>query len=180
MPQKKNPDAAELIRAKGSRINGSLISLLTTMKGLPLTYSKDMQEDKEQVFDAADTLLLSLAAMSGMLSELTPNKEVLENAASKGFSTATDLADWLVKNINIPFREAHKITGQIVKIAERNGCDLSDLSLGELQEVNQFINKGIYSVLGIKNSVKSRDSYGGTSPKEVKKQIVNWKKKMSK
>mgnify|MGYP001164881102 CR=1 FL=1 len=178
MPQKKNPDAAELIRAKGSRINGSLIALLTTMKGLPLTYSKDMQEDKEQVFDAADTLLLSLAAMSGMLRELTPNKEILENAASKGFSTATDLADWLVKNINIPFREAHKITGQIVKIAERNGCDLSDLSLGELQEVNQFINKGVYSVLGIKNSVNSRDSYGGTSPKEVKKQIVNWKKKM--
>ena len=180
MPQKKNPDAAELIRAKGSRINGSLIALLTTMKGLPLTYSKDMQEDKEQVFDAADTLLLSLAAMSGMLRELTPNKEILENAASKGFSTATDLADWLVKNINIPFREAHKITGQIVKIAERNGCDLTDLSLGEMQEVNQFINKDIYSVLSIKNSINSRDSYGGTSPKEVKKQIVNWKKRMSK
>ena len=104
----------------------------------------------------------------------------MENAASKGFSTATDLADWLVKNINIPFREAHKITGQIVKIAERNGCDLSDLSLGELQEVNQFINKDVYSVLSIKNSINSRDSYGGTSPKEVKKQIVNWKKKMSK
>ena len=180
MPQKKNPDAAELIRAKGSRINGSLIALLTTMKGLPLTYSKDMQEDKEQVFDAADTLLLSLAAMSGMLSELTPNKEVLENAASKGFSTATDLADWLVKNINIPFREAHRITGQIVKIAERKGCDLPDLKLKDMQELNQLINKNIYSVLSVKNSVNSRDSYGGTSPKEVKRQIAGWKKKMSK
>jgi argininosuccinate lyase len=180
MPQKKNPDAAELIRAKGSRINGSLIALLTTMKGLPLTYSKDMQEDKEQVFDAADTLLLSLAAMSGMLSELTPNKEVLEIAASKGFSTATDLADWLVKNINIPFREAHKITGQIVKIAERKGCDLPDLKLKDMQELNQLINKNIYSVLSVKNSVNSRDSYGGTSPKEVKRQIAGWKKKMSK
>ena len=180
MPQKKNPDAAELIRAKGSRINGSLIALLTTMKGLPLTYSKDMQEDKEQVFDAADTLLLSLATMSGMLSELTPNEGVLENAASKGFSTATDLADWLVKNINIPFREAHKITGQIVKIAERKGCDLPDLKLKDMQEFNQLINKDIYSVLSVKNSVNSRDSYGGTSPKEVKRQIAGWKKKMSK
>ena len=180
MPQKKNPDAAELIRAKGSRINGSLIALLTTMKGLPLTYSKDMQEDKEQVFDAADTLLLSLAAMSGMLSELIPNKEVLENAASKGFSTATDLADWLVKNIDIPFRDAHKITGQIVKIAEEKGCDLSDLKLDEMQKVNPLISKDIYSILSVKNSVNSRDSYGGTAPKEVKKQIVSWKEKMSK
>jgi len=139
-----------------------------------------MQEDKEQVFDAADTLLLSLAAMSGMLSELIPNKGVLENAASKGFSTATDLADWLVKNIEIPFRDAHKITGQIVKIAEEKGCDLSDLKLDEMQKVNPLISKDIYSILSVKNSVNSRDSYGGTAPKEVKKQIVSWKEKLSK
>ena len=180
MPQKKNPDAAELIRAKSSRINGSLVAFLTMMKGLPLTYSKDMQEDKEQVFDAADTLLLSLAAMSGMVRELTPNKDVLEKATSKGFSTATDLADWLVKNVNVPFRKAHKITGEIVKIAETQGCELKDLKLKEMQRVCNEINNDIYTVLSIKNSVNSRDSYGGTSPKEVRKQIAMWKKKISK
>ena len=179
MPQKKNPDAAELIRAKVSRINGSLVALLTTMKGLPLTYSKDMQEDKEQVFDAADTLLLSLKVMTGMLNELKPNKTNLEKAASVGFSTATDLADWLVKNIKIPFREAHEITGKLVKRAEENSCELKDLSLDDMQKANSLINKGVYSVLSVQNSLTSRTSYGGTSPEEVRKQVLTWRKKLS-
>ena len=179
MPQKKNPDAAELIRAKVSRINGSLVALLTTMKGLPLTYSKDMQEDKEQVFDAADTLILSLKVMTRMLNELKPNKNNLEKAASIGFSTATDLADWLVKNLNIPFREAHEITGKLVKCAEEINCDLKDLSLDDMQEAHGLINNDVYSVLSAKNSIASRNSYGGTSPEEVRKQVLTWRKKLS-
>ena len=176
MPQKKNPDAAELIRAKVGRINGALIGLLTVMKRLPLTYSKDMQEDKEQVFDAADSLMLALAAMEGMVQDLTPNKDALEAAASSGFSTATDLADWLVRELGLPFREAHHITGSLVKVAEEKGCDLPDLTLDEMKVVHNSINSDVYSVLGVYNSTASRASYGGTSPEEVRKQIDRWTK----
>lgn len=132
MPQKKNPDAAELIRAKIGRIVGANVALLTVMKGLPLAYSKDMQEDKEQVFDAADTLMLALAAMEGMVRDMTANRASLEDAAASGFSTATDLADWLVRELNLPFRDAHHVTGTLVAMAEAKGCDLPDLSLAEI------------------------------------------------
>ena len=160
MPQKKNPDAAELIRAKVGRITGSLVGLLMVMKGLPLAYSKDMQEDKEQVFDASDSLMLALAAMTGMVSDMKPNIASLESAASSGFSTATDLADWLVRDLGMPFREAHHITGALVAKAEEKGCDLPDLSLKEMQKENEKINADVFNFLGVQNSVASRQSYG--------------------
>ncbi len=175
MPQKKNPDAAELIRAKVGRINGALISLLTVMKGLPLTYSKDMQEDKEQAFDAADSLILALAAMEGMVADLKPNREVLEKAAAAGFSTATDLADWLVRELGMPFREAHHVTGALVKMAEDAGVDLPDLTIEQMQKVHSEINQCVYDILGVYNSTLSRASYGGTSPDQVRDQINRWK-----
>ena len=175
MPQKKNPDAAELIRAKIGRILGANVALLTVMKGLPLTYSKDMQEDKEQVFDAADNLLLSLAAMTGMIEDLSANKEALEAAAASGFSTATDLADWLVRVVGLPFREAHHVTGRAVALAETQGCDLADLPLDLLQSVHSDISESVYDVLGVHKSVASRQSYGGTSPLRVREQIARWK-----
>ncbi|NOX73330.1 MAG: argininosuccinate lyase [Alphaproteobacteria bacterium] len=175
MPQKKNPDAAELIRAKVGRINGSLIALLTIMKGLPLAYSKDMQEDKEQVFDAADSLMLALAAMTGMVSDLTPNKPQLETAAAAGFSTATDLADWLVRMLDMPFREAHHVTGALVKLAEDQGCDLPELALSDMQGVCKDITDAVYDVLTVQNSTQSRTSYGGTAPDQVRAQIARWK-----
>ncbi len=175
MPQKKNPDAAELIRAKVGRINGALIGLLTVMKGLPLTYSKDMQEDKEQVFDAADALMLALAAMTGMVSDLKPNRDVLREAAGSGFSTATDLADWLVRALGLPFREAHHVTGALVKLAEDKGCDLDELTLAEMQTGHEGITQEVYSVLGVDNSVASRVSYGGTSPEGVRAQVARWR-----
>jgi argininosuccinate lyase len=175
MPQKKNPDAAELIRAKVGRINGSLIALLTIMKGLPLAYSKDMQEDKEQVFDAADSLMLALAAMTGMVSDLTPNKPQLETAAAAGFSTATDLADWLVRVLNMPFREAHHVTGALVKLAEDQGCDLPELTISDMQGVCKDITPQVYDVLTVYNSTQSRTSYGGTAPDQVRAQIARWK-----
>ncbi|MCK0126764.1 argininosuccinate lyase [Gelidibacter sp. F2691] len=174
MPQKRNPDAAELIRAKIGRIMGANIGLMTVMKGLPLTYSKDMQEDKEQVFDAADNLMLALAAMSGMVSDMTANTESLEAAASSGFSTATDLADWCVRALNMPFRDAHHVTGSLVAMAEKRGCDLPDLSLEDMQSVNAQITDEVFGVLGVHNSVASRTSYGGTAPSEVRKQIARW------
>mgnify|MGYP003326306116 FL=1 len=176
MPQKKNPDAAELVRAKIGRILGANIGLMTVMKGLPLAYSKDMQEDKEQVFDAADSLSLALCAMEGMIQDLTANKENLEFAAKSGFSTATDLADWLVRVLNLPFRDAHHVTGEIVSLAERSGRDLSELELKEMQSIHSDINEDVFTVLSIENSVNSRSSYGGTSPKEVQFQIDRWKK----
>ena len=176
MPQKKNPDAAELVRAKIGRILGASIGLMTVMKGLPLAYSKDMQEDKEQVFDAADSLSLALCAMEGMIQDLTANKESLEFAAKSGFSTATDLADWLVRVLNLPFREAHHVTGELVSLAERSGRDLSELELKDMQSIHSDINEDVFTVLSIENSVKSRSSYGGTSPKEVQFQIDRWKK----
>ena len=175
MPQKKNPDAAELIRAKIGRILGANVALLTVMKGLPLTYSKDMQEDKEQVFDAADNLMLALAAMTGMVGDMTANRESLEAAASSGFSTATDLADWLVRTLDMPFRDAHHVTGALVKLAEDAGCDLPDLSLPQMQSVEPRITEGVYDVLGVHNSVASRVSYGGTAPTQVRAQIARWK-----
>lgn len=175
MPQKRNPDAAELLRAKLGRIMGATVALFTIMKGLPLTYSKDMQEDKEQVFDAAETLELGLAAMEGMVSDLTANRPALEAAAASGFSTATDLADWLVRELNLPFRDAHHVTGSLVKLAEDKGCDLPDLSLAEMQKVHGEITDAVYSVLGVHNSVASRTSHGGTAPDNVRAQIARWK-----
>ena len=175
MPQKKNPDAAELIRAKVGRITGSLVGLLTVMKGLPLAYSKDMQEDKEQVFDAADSLMLALAAMAGMVRDMTPREEALRVAAASGFSTATDLADWLVRRLGLPFREAHHVTGSLVRMAEDRGVDLPDLTLADMQEVHPGIIAEVYEVLGVDNSVASRASYGGTAPAQVRAQIRRWR-----
>ncbi len=179
MPQKKNPDAAELIRAKIGRIMGSMVGLFTVMKGLPLTYSKDMQEDKEQVFDAADSLMLALAAMEGMVRDMTANRESLAAAAGSGFSTATDLADWLVRVLGMPFRDAHHITGALVAKAEAKGCDLPDLSLEEMQAENAGITEDVYTVLGVENSVNSRLSYGGTAPTRVREQVAVWKARLA-
>jgi argininosuccinate lyase len=176
MPQKKNPDAAELIRAKIGRIFGANVALMMVMKGLPLAYSKDMQEDKEQVFDAADNWMLALAAMEGMVKDMTGNVANLEKAASAGFSTATDLADWLVRTLDLPFRDAHHVTGSLVAMAEQKGCDLPDLSLEDMQSVHAKITSDVFEVLGVHNSVASRTSYGGTAPERVREQIARWKK----
>jgi len=178
MPQKKNPDAAELIRARIGRILGSTVTLFTVMKGLPLAYSKDMQEDKEPVFDAADNLMLALAAMDGMLRDLTANQPALEAAAATGFSTATDLADWLGRELDLPFRDAHHVTGTLVAKAENAGKDLPDLTLEEMTEVHSAIHSGVYDVLGVRNSVNSRTSYGGTAPDRVRAQVARWKKEL--
>ncbi|OYU19530.1 MAG: argininosuccinate lyase [Rhodobacteraceae bacterium PARR1] len=175
MPQKKNPDAAELLRAKLGRILGATVALFTIMKGLPLTYSKDMQEDKEQVFDAADTLMLGLAAMTGMVGDMTANRPVLAQAAASGFSTATDLADWLVRELGLPFRDAHHVTGTLVAMAEGKGCDLPDLTLADMQTVHAGIRADVFDVLGVENSVRSRRSYGGTAPDQVRAQVARWK-----
>jgi len=179
MPQKKNPDAAELIRAKIGRILGANVALFTVMKGLPLAYSKDMQEDKEQVFDAADNLMLALAAMTGMVSDLTGNRENLEAAAANGFSTATDLADWLVRELGLPFRDAHHVTGALVALAEGKGCDLADLALDEMRGVHAGISEGVFDVLTVQASVASRMSYGGTAPARVREQIAAWRERLS-
>ena len=174
MPQKKNPDAAELIRAKIGRILGATVGLFTVMKGLPLTYSKDMQEDKEQVFDAADNLMLALAAMAGMVADMTANRDQLRAAAASGFSTATDLADWLVRELGLPFRDAHHITGSLVAKAEAKGCDLPELTLSDMQSVHPDITEAVFDVLGVDNSVASRTSYGGTAPDQVRAQVARW------
>lgn len=171
MPQKKNPDAAELIRGKTGRIYGSLFALLTTMKGLTLTYSKDMQEDKEVVFDAVDNVKLCLQAMSGMVLDMTLNEENMLKMARSGYSTATDLADWLVKNLKMPFRDAHHVTGQIVKLAENKGLELHELTLEEMQKIERNISHKIFEVLTVENSVNSRTSYGGTAAIAVAEQI---------
>ncbi|MEO0567281.1 MAG: argininosuccinate lyase [Pseudomonadota bacterium] len=178
MPQKKNPDAAELIRAKIGRIFGASVALMTVMKGLPLTYSKDMQEDKEQVFDAADNLMLALAAMDGMVRDMTANRENLAAAAGSGFSTATDLADWLVRILGLPFRDAHHVTGEIVAMAEQKNCDLAKLDLSDMQSIHAGIDESVYDVLSIHASAASRTSYGGTAPEQVKKQIARWKERL--
>ncbi|MEM9197660.1 MAG: argininosuccinate lyase [Pseudomonadota bacterium] len=179
MPQKRNPDAAELVRAKTGRIAGALVALLTVMKGLPLSYAKDMQEDKEPVFDAADSLMLALAAMEGMVRDLSPNPDALRAAAGVGFSTATDLADWLVRVLDMPFREAHHATGQIVRLAETRGVDLHNLSLEELTSIVSEIQPEVFDFLGVDNSVASRASYGGTSPAQVRSQISRWKERLT-
>ncbi len=178
MPQKRNPDAAELIRAKIGRIFGANVALMTVMKGLPLTYSKDMQEDKEQVFDAADNLMLALAAMAGMVGDMTANRESLKAAAATGFSTATDLADWLVRELGLPFRDAHHVTGSLVALAESKGEDLPDLTLAEMQGVHEGITQDVFDVLGVENSVASRTSFGGTAPVRVREQVAAWKERL--
>lgn len=175
MPQKKNPDAAELVRAKTGRINGSLIALLTVMKGLPLAYSKDMQEDKEQVFDAAESLELAVAAMTGMVRDMTIRADRMKAAAGSGYSTATDLADWLVREAGLPFRDAHHVTGRAVALAEQKTCDLADLSLEDLQSIHPSITAKVFDVLTVEASVASRTSFGGTAPNEVRKQIAWWR-----
>ncbi|MFD2204422.1 argininosuccinate lyase [Kiloniella antarctica] len=169
MPQKKNPDAAELIRGKVARVIGSLNTLFIVMKGLPLTYGKDMQEDKEPVFDAADTLILSVTAMTGMVTDMVANRDRLLAATADGFLTATDLADWLVKELNLPFRDAHHVTGTIVKLAEDKKCDISQLNLSEMQTVEPRITDDIFRVLTVEQSAQSRTSFGGTAPENVKK-----------
>jgi len=179
MPQKKNPDAAELIRAKIGRILGAMVALFTVMKGLPLAYSKDMQEDKEQTFDAADSLILALAAMEGMVRDMTANTKALEAAAGSGFSTATDLADWLVRSLGMPSRDAHHVTGSLVVLAETKGCDLPDLSLADMQSVHAAITQDVFTVLGVHNSVASRTSYGGTAPVRVREQIALWRARLT-
>jgi argininosuccinate lyase len=175
MPQKKNPDAAELIRAKVGRIYGANTGLMMVMKGLPLTYSKDMQEDKEQVFDAADSWMLAMAAMEGMVKDMTANRESLAVSAASGFSTATDLADWLVRVLGMPFRDAHHVTGTLVGMAEGKGCDLPDLTLEDMKSVHEHITAEVFDVLGVQNSVNSRMSYGGTAPAQVRIQVQRWK-----
>jgi argininosuccinate lyase len=176
MPQKRNPDAAELVRAKPGRIIGALLSLLTVMKGLPLTYSKDMQEDKEPAFDAFDNMSLAIAATTGMVKDMVPNKDEMRKAAASGFSTATDLADWLVRTLKMPFREAHHVTGSLVALAEKTGCDLPELSLAAMQSVEKRITKDVYKVLTVESSVASRVSFGGTSPTNVKREAKRWLK----
>ncbi len=179
MPQKKNPDAAELLRSKLGRILGATVALFTVMKGLALTYSKDMQEDKEQTFDAADSLMLGLAAMTGMVGDMTALRDNLKLAAASGFSTATDLADWLVRELNLPFRDAHHVTGTLVAMAEKAGIDLPELTLAQMQTVHAGIRADVFDVLGVENSVRSRMSYGGTAPTQVRAQIARWKETLA-
>ena len=174
MPQKRNPDAAELMRAKTGRITGSLMGLLMVMKGLPLAYAKDMQEDKEPVFDAAEAWALSLAAIAGMTRDMTPVLERMRALAGSGYSTATDLADWLVRMLKLPFREAHHITGRLVAMAEQKGVDLADLSLAEMRSVHDGISDDVFSVLTVDASVASRTSFGGTAPVNVAREAARW------
>jgi len=179
MPQKRNPDAAELIRAKVGRIMGALTALMMVMKGLPLAYSKDMQEDKEVAFDALSSLSLSLAAMTGMVEDLAPNRERMRASANAGFSTATDVADWLVRQANIPFREAHHITGQIVALAERRGVSLEDLATEDFRSIDARIDDRIHDVLSVESSVAARRSYGGTAPENVAAQVARWREALA-
>jgi argininosuccinate lyase len=178
MPQKRNPDAAELVRAKTGRINGNLIALLTVMKGLALTYGKDMQEDKEPIFDTADSLALALAATAGMVRDLRPNPEAMRRWAGEGFATATDLADWLVRVLGLPFRSAHHVTGRLVAAAEAKGTDLAGLSLAEMQVEEPRITEDVFSVLTVEASLASRVSYGGTAPVNVAAQAKAWRERL--
>jgi len=175
MPQKRNPDAAELVRGHSGRIVGALMSLMVTMKGLPLAYSKDMQDDKEPAFEARDLLTLSLQALAGMIETVTFVPERMREAAASGYSTATDLADWLVREADVPFREAHHITGRAVKEAEERGCGLAELPLDALQEIDPRITSEVFDVLSVDASVRSRTSYGGTAPERVREQIAKAK-----
>ncbi len=180
MPQKRNPDAAELVRGKTGRVIGALTTLLVVIKGLPLAYGKDMQEDKEPLFDAADTLELCVAATVGMIRDLQPDVARLRAAAGQGYTTATDLADWLVRTLNLPFRTAHHVTGTLVKMAEARGIGLEDLPLADMQAVEKRIDRTLFAVLGVERSVASRTSYGGTAPREVKKQVARWRRQLAK
>jgi len=178
MPQKRNPDAAELVRGKAGRIIGGLNALMITMKGLPLTYSKDMQEDKEPTFDALINLSLVIAAMAGMVRDLTPDTKRMKAGAGAGYATATDLADWLVRTQKMPFREAHHVTARIVGLASAKGVGLEKLSLAEMQSVHPGISGDVFAVLGVDKSVRSRTSYGGTAPANVRAQARKWLKRL--
>ena len=167
MPQKRNPDAAELVRAKPGRIIGDLLALLTVLKGLPLAYGKDMQEDKEPVFDAEASLSLSLAAMTGMIADLTAHPDAMRAALEKGHPTATDLADYLVRELKMPFRDAHHVTGKLVALADQKGCALDGLSLADMQAVEPRLNASIFAVLSIDSALQARNSFGGTAPEQV-------------
>jgi argininosuccinate lyase len=180
MPQKRNPDAAELVRGKAGRVIGALAGLLIVMKGLPLAYSKDMQEDKEGAFDALQTLSLSIAAMAGMVRDLDPDLKKMKSAAGSGYATATDLADWLVRELKMPFRDAHHATGRLVALASDRKIGLEKLPLDEMQAVEPGITQDVYNVLGVENSVKSRTSYGGTAPKNVRAQAKRWLARLAK
>jgi argininosuccinate lyase len=180
MPQKRNPDAAELVRAKTGRIAGAFQALLMVMKGLPLAYAKDMQEDKEPVFDALDALKLGLAAMTGMVGDLAIDAKAMRKAASREYATATDLADWLVQNLGLPFREAHHITGRIVALAEAKGADLRKLTLPELRSVEPRVTEDVFAVLDPARSAKSRKSQGGTAPANVRREARRWIKRLEK
>jgi argininosuccinate lyase len=172
MPQKRNPDAAELVRGHSGRIAGAMQALVMTMKGLPLAYSKDMQDDKPPVFEAHDLLMLSLQALAGMVEQTRFRTERMRAAAEAGFSTATDLADWLVREAGVPFREAHHITGRAVKLAEERGVALAELPLADLQEIDARIDATVFDILTVDASVASRTSYGGTAPERVKEQVA--------
>jgi len=172
MPQKRNPDAAELVRGHSGRILGAMTSLMVTMKGLPLAYSKDMQDDKEPVFEARDLLILSLEALAAMVETVEFVPERMRSAAAQGYSTATDLADWLVREADVPFREAHHITGRAVKAAEERGCDLAELPLDALKAIDERIDAQVFDVLSVEASVASRTSYGGTAPARVREQVA--------
>jgi len=180
MPQKRNPDAAELVRGKTGRVVGALVGLMTVMKGLPLAYSKDMQEDKEGAFDALQTLSLCLAAMTGMVRDLSLDARRMKAAAGSGYATATDLADWLVRTLEMPFREAHHVTGRIVGLASERGVALEKLTLADLQAVEPRITADVFEVLGVERSVRSRTSYGGTAPANVRRQARGWLKRLGK
>ena len=178
MPQKRNPDAAELVRAKVGRIAGAFQSVLIVMKGLPLTYSKDMQEDKEVAFDAFDSYAVAVTAMTGMIEDLEPVPERMRAAAGAGYSTATDLADWLVRTLDLPFRDAHHVTGRIVAAAETAAVELSELALADMQAVEPRITADVFDVLSVEKSVESRTSYGGTAPQNVRKMAISWIKRL--
>jgi argininosuccinate lyase len=180
MPQKRNPDAAELVRAKTGRIIGALSALLIVMKGLPLTYQKDMQEDKEGTMDAFSSLSLAIAAMTGMVRDLVADTAKMAQAAGEGYSTATDLADWLVQTLKLPFREAHHITGRIVAKASDARVALDKLPLAEMQAIEPRITNAVFGVLSVENSVKSRTSFGGTAPANVREQAEGWRKRLQK
>ncbi len=180
MPQKRNPDAAELVRAKTGRVIGSLTGLLIVMKGLPLAYQKDMQEDKAGAMEAYSALSLAIRAIAGMVRDLVPNEERMKLAAGEGYATATDLADWLVRTLKMPFREAHHVTGRIVGIATKKGVALHELDLKEMQAVEPKITAEVMKVLSVESSVKSRVSYGGTAPKNVTSQAKAWLKRLEK
>ena len=179
MPQKKNPDAAELIRAKTGRVNGALLSLLTVMKGLPLAYAKDMQEDKESVFDVFDTLILVIKITQELIEKMKVNRTNMYNAASNGFSTATDLADWFVRELGMPFRQAHSLTGKIVEVALRKNIKLNEFSLSDLKKIEPKINEKVFNVLSPESSIESRNSFGGTALREIKRQIRFWKRRLN-